>query len=101
MICFDWETSVEMQSIRAFEFEARRTGVKVSCMGQAQRRTFNRTNMSALLVRETDLRRKSLTFLEPDLFNVSVTHLTSFVLSCGQHREPRKQLACIRRNSFL
>jgi hypothetical protein len=25
--------SVKMQSIRAFEFEARRTSVKVSCMG--------------------------------------------------------------------
>jgi hypothetical protein len=35
MICFDWEKSVEMQSIRAFEFKARRTSVKVSCMGQA------------------------------------------------------------------
>jgi hypothetical protein len=66
MICFDWEKSAKLQSIRAFEFEARRTGVKVSCMGQTQTRTFNRTIMSALLVRETDLRRKSLTFLEPD-----------------------------------
>jgi hypothetical protein len=55
-----------MQSIRAFEFEARRTGVKVSCMGRAHRRTFNRANMSALLVRETDSTRKLLISQEPD-----------------------------------
>jgi hypothetical protein len=89
-----------MQSIRAFEFEARRTDAKVSCTGQAQRRTFNSRIMSALLVRETDLKRKSLTFLEPDLFKVSVTHLASFVLSCGQLKEPSKQLACFRRNAL-
>jgi hypothetical protein len=55
-----------MQSIRAFEFEARRTSVKVSCMGRAHRRTFNRANMLVLLVRETDLTRKLLISREPD-----------------------------------
>ena len=49
-----------MQSISTFEFGARRTRVKVSCMGQAQRRTFNRAIMSALLVREPDLTKKLL-----------------------------------------
>jgi hypothetical protein len=55
-----------MQSIRAFEFEARRTIVKVSCMGSAHRRAFNIANMSALLVRETDLTRKLVISREPD-----------------------------------
>jgi hypothetical protein len=55
-----------MQSIRTFGFEVRRTSVKVSCMGQAQRRTLNRAIISALLVRENDLRKKPLIFLEPD-----------------------------------
>jgi hypothetical protein len=55
-----------MQSIRAFEFEARRISVKVSCMGRTHRRTFNRANMSALLVRETDLTSKLLISREPD-----------------------------------
>jgi hypothetical protein len=55
-----------MQSIRAFEFEARRTSVRVSCMGRANRRTFNRANMPVLLVRETDLTRKLLISREPD-----------------------------------
>jgi hypothetical protein len=49
-----------MQIIRAFEFEARRTIVRVAHMGRAHRRTFNRANMSVLLVRETDLTRKLL-----------------------------------------
>jgi hypothetical protein len=55
-----------MQPIRAFEFEARRTSVKVSCMGGAHRRTFNKAKMSALLVRGTDLTRKLFIFREPD-----------------------------------
>jgi hypothetical protein len=55
-----------MQSIRAFEFEAMRTIVRVSCMGRAHRRTFNRANMSVLLVRETDLTKKLIISREPD-----------------------------------
>jgi hypothetical protein len=89
-----------MQSIRAFEFVARRTSVEVSCMGRAHKRTLNRANTSALLVRETDLMRKLLISREPNYFKVSVTHLASFVLSCGQPRKPSKQLACIRRNAL-
>jgi hypothetical protein len=55
-----------MQPIRAFEFEARRTSVKVSCMGGAHRRTFNKAKMSTLLVGGTDLTRKLLISREPD-----------------------------------
>jgi hypothetical protein len=55
-----------MQPIRAFEFEARRTSVKASCMGGSHRRTFNKAKMSALLVRGTDLTRKLLKSQEPD-----------------------------------
>jgi hypothetical protein len=55
-----------MQPIRAFEFEARRTSVKVSCMGGAHRRTFNKAKMLALLVRGIDLTRKLLISQKPD-----------------------------------
>jgi hypothetical protein len=69
-------------------------------MGGAHRRTCNKAKMSALLVRMTDLTRKLLISREPDYFKVSVTHLASFVLSCGQLRKPSKQVACIRRNAL-